>query len=201
MLVDDHKLVREGIRSLITHDPDVEVVAEVADGAEAISQYAQIRPDVTLMDLKMPKVGGADAITAIKREIPSARMIVLTTYADDDDVYRAIKAGAEGYLLKDVATEELLRAIKAVHRGKNVIPADLLERVTKYSRKSPLTERETEVLKLMVEGKANRDIGKAMQISENTVKVHSMHIFEKLDVTSRTQAVLLALAHGWFKVP
>jgi two-component system, NarL family, response regulator len=195
MLVDDHTMVRHGIRVLLASATDIAVVAEARDANEAVSLYIEHRPDVTLMDLRMPNGGGVEAIKRIREQFPRARFIVLTMFDGEDDSYRALDAGAQGYLLKDASDEQLAEAIRTVHRGGRHIPAEIaLRSVLRASL--DLTEREMEVLQLLTLGKSNRDIADQLSISEPTVKGHVYRIFNKLGVTSRTQAVLAAIERG-----
>jgi two-component system, NarL family, response regulator len=200
MIVDDHTLVRRGMSALLAMSPEMKVVAEAADGVTALERYREHLPDVTLMDLRMPNMGGVDAITAIRKEFPRARFVVLTTYDGDDDVYRALTAGAQAYLLKDVGPEKLFEAILAVNRGEHIVPADLATRALAHATSSDLTDREVAVLRQIVDGKSNRDIAEALSITENTVKGHVKNLFDKLGVTSRTQAAMVAVERGLFRV-
>ncbi len=196
MVVDDQAVVRQGFVALINTVPDMEVVAEGLNGQQAIDLYRQHKPDVTLIDLRMPILGGVEAITAIRREFPEARLIVLTTYDGDEDIYRSLQAGAKGYLLKDVFFEELEAAIKTVHSGSRHIPAIIAERLAERMASSDLTSREMEVLELIVRGQSNKEIAASLKISEATVKSHINNILSKLGVTDRTQAATTALQRG-----
>lgn len=196
MVIDDQAVVRQGFVALINTVPDMEVIAEGINGQQAIDLYKQHTPDVTLIDLRMPVVGGVEAITAIRREFPDARLIVLTTYDGDEDIYRSLQAGARGYLLKDVFFEELETAIRSVHAGSRHIPAAIAMRLAERMASSDLTSREMEVLELIVRGQSNKEIGASLTISEATVKSHINNILSKLGVTDRTQAVTTALQRG-----
>jgi len=196
MVIDDQAVVRQGLVSLIGTVPDMNVIAEGTNGQQAIELYRQHKPDVTLIDLRMPIVNGVEAITTIRREFPGARLIVLTTYDGDEDIYRSLQAGAQGYLLKDMFFEELEDAIRRVHAGSKRIPAQVAERLAERMSGSELTERELEVLKQIVRGRSNREIAGALKISEATVKSHINNILSKLGVTDRTQAATTALQRG-----
>ncbi|HEX3560654.1 MAG TPA: response regulator transcription factor [Pyrinomonadaceae bacterium] len=201
IVVDDQAVVRQGFVSLINTVPDMAVVAEGTNGEEAIELFRLHRPDVVLMDLRMPVLGGVAAITALRREFPSARVIVLTTYDGDEDIYRSLQAGAQGYLLKDVFFEELEDAIRTVHAGGRRIPSVVAERLAGRVGASDLTGRELEVLKQIVGGKSNKEIGSTLGISEATVKSHINNILSKLDAADRTQAATKALRRGIVHLP
>jgi DNA-binding NarL/FixJ family response regulator len=196
MVIDDQAVVRQGFVALINTVPDMEVIAEGINGQQAIDLYNQHTPDVTLIDLRMPVVGGVEAITAIRNNFPDARLIVLTTYDGDEDIYRSLQAGARGYLLKDVFFEELETAIRTVNAGSRHIPAAIAMRLAERMASSDLTSREMEVLELIVRGQSNKEIGASLTISEATVKSHINNILSKLGVTDRTQAVTTALQRG-----
>ncbi|MBD2741928.1 response regulator transcription factor [Coleofasciculus sp. FACHB-1120] len=196
LVVDDHPVVRQGLVGMLEEVPDILVVGQAGNGQEALAVFRQEQPDATLMDLRMPQMDGVAAITAICTEFPAARIIVLTTYEGDEDIYQGLRAGAKGYLLKDAEPEELLAAIRTVHKGQKHIPpqvgAKLLERMT-----SPeLSDRELEVLQLITTGKSTQVISKALHITERTVNFHINHILSKLGVEDRTQAVIVALRRG-----
>ena len=195
-MIDDQAVVRQGFVALINTVPDMEVIAEGINGQQAIDLYNQHTPDVTLIDLRMPVVGGVEAITAIRNNFRDARLIVLTTYDGDEDIYRSLQAGAKGYLLKDVFFEELETAIRTVHAGSRHIPAAIAMRLAERMASSDLTSREMEVLELIVRGQSNKEIGASLTISEATVKSHINNILSKLGVTDRTQAVTTALQRG-----
>jgi DNA-binding NarL/FixJ family response regulator len=196
MVVDDHHIVRKGLVALIATLPDMKVVAEAVDGVQAIELYRKHRPDVTLMDLRLPNKNGVDAIAAIRQESPGARIIVLTTFDGDEDIYRALQAGAKGYLLKGMSADELTDAIRSVHAGKSRIPAVVAERLAERMGGPSLTGRELDVLKLIVGGRSNKEIAGALFISEATVKTHINSILSKLGVSDRTQATTTALQRG-----
>lgn len=196
LTVDDHAVLRDGIAALVAQEPDLEMVGEAANGAEAVEEFRRLRPDVTLMDLQMPGMSGIDAITAICAEAPKARIIVLTTYEGDAQAVRALKAGASAYLLKSSLRKELLDAIRLVHSGRRYVPAEIAQDIAIHAAQEPLTEREISVLELVAEGKANKVIAWELSLSEDTVKAHLRSIFSKLDVSDRTQAVTLALRRG-----
>lgn len=196
MIVEDHHIVRRGFVALLQMMGDVEVVAEASDGTEAVALFPKYQPDVTLMDLRLPKMGGVEAITTIRSKFPEARIIVLTTFDGDEDIYRALQAGAKGYLLKGMSAEELMEAIRSVHRGKTRIPAVVAERLAERLSGPALTDRETDVLRLIVGGNSNKEIAAALFISEATVKTHVNNLLSKLGVTDRTQAATTALQRG-----
>lgn len=196
MVVDDHHIVRKGLVALLQTVPDMRVVVEASDGSQAIEAFRQHRPDVVLMDLRMQGMNGVEAITQIRAEFPDARIVVLTTFDGDEDIYRALQAGARGYLLKGMDAEELLAAIRAVHAGKSRIPGPVAERLAERMSGQTLTERETDVLKLIVSGNSNKEIASALFISEATVKTHVNNLLSKLGVSDRTQATTTALQRG-----
>lgn len=201
VIVDDHPVVREGLAGMLAGQADFVVVGMAADGAEAIALDARLAPDVILMDLRMPGVDGVGAIQAIKRQRPSANILVLTTYDSDADIVRAVEAGATGYLLKDTPREELFRAVRAASRGESVLAPAVAARLMTRMRapaEEALSSREIEVLQLVSTGNSNREIGKALHISTATVKTHLIHIFDKLGVNDRTSAVTVALERGLF---
>jgi DNA-binding NarL/FixJ family response regulator len=201
IVVDDQAVVRQGFVSLISTVPDMRVIAQGTNGREAVALYREHRPDVVLMDLRMPEMGGVEAISAIRREWPGAKVIVLTTYDGDEDIYRSLQAGAQGYLLKDMFFDELESAIRTVHAGGRKIPGVVAERLAERMSGSDLTGRELEVLKLIVGGRSNKEIGSALGISEATVKSHINSILGKLGVTDRTQAATTALQRGLVHLP
>ncbi|HEX4468567.1 MAG TPA: response regulator transcription factor [Gemmatimonadaceae bacterium] len=201
MTVDDHPVYRDGLAALLALHNDFELVAEAGDGREAIELFRQHRPDVTLMDLSMPVMGGAQAIGRITSEFRDAKIIALTTYEGDADIHRALAAGARGYLLKDVVRHEVADAIRAVDGGARALPAAVAQRLAEYTPRVELTERELEVLALMVGGKSNKEIGDAIGRTESTVKVHVRHVLEKLGVADRTEAVTVALKRGIIHLP
>ena len=196
MVVDDHKIVRQGLVALINTEAELTVVAEGADGQQAVALFRQHQPDVTLMDLRMPVLGGVEATKLIRQEFPAARIIVLTTFDGDEDIYRAVQAGAQSYLLKGVSFEELTDAIRTVHAGHRRLPAAVAERLAARLAGEELTAREVQVLELIVRGNSNKEIGAALSISEATVKSHINSLLSKLGVTDRTQAATTALQRG-----
>jgi two-component system NarL family response regulator len=196
MVIDDQAVVRQGFVALINTVADMEVVAQGINGQQAIDLYREHKPDITLIDLRMPVLGGVEAIAAIRKESPDARLIVLTTYDGDEDIYRSLQAGAKGYLLKDVFFEELETTIRTVHAGSRRIPPAIAERLAERMAGSDLTSREMEVLELIVRGQSNKEIGSSLNISEATVKSHINNILSKLGVTDRTQAATTALQRG-----
>ncbi len=199
LIVDDHSLVRRGLAAIINMEEDTEVVGEAADGEEAIRQWREIRPDIILMDLRMPNMDGVAAIRGIRAEDPDSGIIVLTTYDHDDDIYAGLRAGAKAYLLKDAQPEELFRCIRAVHAGNAYLQPKLAVKLAQRAQEEPLTEREEQSLKLLAEGLSNRAIGQALHISESTVKSHLKSLFVKLDATSRAEAIALAARRGLVK--
>ena len=204
LIVDDHAIVREGQMALIDTEPGMEVVGEAQDGFEAIEMTDKLQPDVILMDLEMPRKGGIEAIGEIKAENPDARILVLTSYTEDEKVYSAIKAGAQGYLLKDSSPNEILAAIRQVHQGETSMRPSIAEKLMRELQRSsnlkptvdPLTEREVEILKLVAQGLPNQEIAEQLVISERTVRTHVTNILSKLHLANRTQAALYALREG-----
>jgi DNA-binding NarL/FixJ family response regulator len=196
LTADDHPLIRSGLAAVIGAQPDMIVVGEATNGEEAIERYRELRPDVLLMDLRMPIMDGVAAIRAIVAEFPRARIVALTTYDGDEDIHRALEAGAKGYLLKDMLRAEVLHAIRAVHRGQRVIPAPVAARLAEYTPRIELTPRETEVLGLVAKGFSNRQIGEILGRTEGTIKIHLKNILEKLGADDRTEAVTIALQRG-----
>jgi DNA-binding NarL/FixJ family response regulator len=198
--VDDHPLVREGIAAIIEAEPDLRLVAEATNGHDAIQSFRQHRPDVTLMDLCMPEVGGTEAIARIRSEFPTARIIVLSNYAGDARVVSALKAGASGYLLKHTLRRELLDAIRAVHAGLRRIPAEIATVIAEHAGDEALTARELDVLRQVAAGRSNKAIATDLQISESTVKAHLKAILAKLDADGRTHGVMIAVKRGIIRI-
>ena len=196
MIVDDHPVVRQGFAGMIATEPEMLVVAEAGDGEQAVEAFRRHRPDVTLMDLRMPAMNGVQAITEIRKEFPRSRFIVLTTYDGDEDIYSALRAGAQGYLLKDMYCDEIIEAIKAVHAGLRRIPPQVAMRLAERPVASDLSSRELEVLELVANGRSNKEIADVLGITEPTVKGHVSSILGKLSVSDRTQAVTAALQRG-----
>jgi DNA-binding NarL/FixJ family response regulator len=196
LTVDDHPLLRKGIAALVNGEPDLKLVAEAANGEEAIEAFRSYRPDVTLMDLQMPEADGIDAIDRIRREFPEARIIVLTTYSGDTQVLRALKAGARGYILKGHVHKELLDAIRAVHAGQKRIPPEIAARLADHATDDALSEREIDVLRLIGAGNSNKRIADQLSIGEATVKSHVTNILSKLGANDRAHAVTIGLKRG-----
>ncbi len=196
LVADDHTVVREGLAAILEQEEDLSVVGEASNGREALDRFGEIRPDITLMDLRMPEMDGVEAITAIRGTSPTARIIILTTYDGDEDIYRGLQAGAQGYLLKDAERQELLTAIRSVHRGRTHISPDVAMKMALRVSRRDLTTREQEVLNLLAAGKSNHEIATALFIGEATVKTHVNNILVKLEVNDRTQAVTTALRRG-----
>ncbi|KAB8318233.1 response regulator transcription factor [Tolypothrix campylonemoides VB511288] len=196
LIVDDHSIVRQGLATIINRDPEMTVIAQAEDGQQAIDCFREYQPDVTLMDLRMPQMGGVEAITAICAEFKPARIMVLTTYDGDEDIYRGLQAGAKGYLLKDAKPNELLSAIRTLHSGQQYIPPSVGAKLVQRLSNPELSERELEVLRLMAQGMSNLEIGTALTIGESTVKSHVNRILSKMSVNDRTQAVIVAVKRG-----
>ena len=196
LVVEDHNVVRQGLVALLNVVDGLTVVGEAADGLEAIDQFRKHQPDITLMDLRLPRLSGVEAIQRIRLEAPQARVIVLTTYDGDEDIYRALKAGARAYLLKGMTGEELVTTIRAVHAGKSHIPAAIAEKLAARMGTEDLTPREFDVLEQIVRGKSNKEIASELNVSEATVKTHINSLLGKLNVTDRTQAATAALQRG-----
>ena len=194
--VDDHPLLREGIAALVNNQPDMVLVDQASNGAEAIQLFTKHLPDVTLLDLRLPDMSGIDTLIAIRTAFPNARVIMLTTFEGDVEIHRALQAGAYGHLLKNMPPSELLDVIRQVHAGKKRIPAEIAAQLAEHMADETLTEREVEVLQQVAGGNKNRDIADKLFISEETVKVHIKHIMEKLGATDRTQAVAIGVRRG-----
>jgi two-component system NarL family response regulator len=196
LLVDDHFVVRIGLRSLLETQPDMTVIGEVASGSAAVGAYAKLQPDVVLMDLRMPDMNGAEATAAIRRTDPAARVLVLTTFDNDEDIFRGLESGAAGYLVKNTESGPLLETIRSVYAGKYALPAKIAARLAQRRAAPELSPRELEVLLLIVKGNSNKEIGATLGLAENTVKNHVKMILEKLGVADRTQAATTALQRG-----
>jgi DNA-binding NarL/FixJ family response regulator len=196
LTVDDHPLLREGIAAVLEAQEDMTLIGQASTGREAIESFRRLKPDVTLMDLRMPDMNGIEAIAAIRAEFPRARVIVLTTYAGDAQAAAALKAGASGYLLKNLVRKELIETIRAVHAGKRRVPAEIATEIAEHVADDVLTDREIEVLRGVASGKSNKLIAAELDISEGTVKTHMKSILPKLDATDRTHAVIIALKRG-----
>ena len=196
MLVDDHYLVRMGLASIVALEPDMTVCAEASTGEQALPLYRRHRPDVTLMDLRLPGMNGSETVQAIRAEFPDARIVMLSTYVCDEEIYGALQAGAMAYLVKSVQREELMRAIRKAAAGQRHIPAEVASRLADRMTRSQLSTRELEVLRLLVVGRRNREIAGALDITEGTVKLHVSSILGKLGAADRTEAVTRALQRG-----
>jgi len=196
LVVEDHHVVRQGLVALLNVVEGLEVVGEAGDGVEAIAQFRKHQPDITLMDLRLPRLSGVEVIQRLRMETPAARIIVLTTYDGDEDIYRALQAGARAYLLKGMTGDELIATIHAVHAGKSHIPPAIAEKLAQRMGHEELTPREFDVLEQIVMGKSNKEIGTELQISEATVKTHINSLLGKLGVTDRTQAATAAIQRG-----
>jgi len=194
--VDDHPLLREGIATVINGQPDMQVVAQACNGREAIEGFREHKPDVSLMDLMLPDMSGIDAIIAIRTKLPEARIIMLTTIEHDNEIQRALAAGARSYLLKSMPPRDLAETIRQVHAGKKRIPPEVAARLAEHFSEEALTQREVEVLQRLIAGNRNRDIAQHLFISEETVKAHMKHIMEKLGASDRTQAITIAVQRG-----
>jgi len=196
LVVDDHALFRTGVANIINQEPDLHVVAEAGNGADAVSAYDQHHPDVTLLDLRMPVMEGVEAVRRIRERDPQAKVIVLTTYDTDEDISRALRAGAKAYVLKDITAEGLVTCIHDVLAGKTYLAPAAAAKLAEGVTRVQLTPRELATLRLMADGKSNKEIANALGISDRTVKTHLGHLFEKLNVTSRTEAVKVATRRG-----
>ena len=201
MLVEDHAVVRQGLMALLAAAPDIQIVGAAIDGSEAITMHAQLQPDVTLMDLQMPKLSGVKAIAQIRAASPAAKFIVLTTFDGDEDIYRAMQAGAKAYLLKGVGIDELLRTIRTVSEGRARIPNEIAEKLAERLKGQQLTSRELETLERIVAGRSNKEIATDLHISEPTVKSHVNSLLGKLGAEDRTQATIIALQRGFVRLP
>lgn len=196
LTVDDHPMLREGISSAISRQPDMVLVGEAVNGLEAIEAFRKTLPDVTLMDLQMPDMNGVEAISAIRAEFSGARIIVLTTYKGDAQALRALQAGASGYLLKSALRKEMMDAIRNVHAGRTSIPAEIAIQIAQHAAADSLSARQIEVLQCVARGAANKEVAHRLHISEETVKMHMKHILEKLGASDRTHAVTIGLSRG-----
>ncbi len=197
MLVDDHPVVRHGVKSMIHDEPDMQVVAEARTGEEAIALHRRLEPDVALVDLRLPGTSGVEVIETLRKEYPASRFIVLTTYDGDEQIFRALKAGAQAYLLKDMFREEIIRAIRTVMAGKRLLPPEVADRLAeRIGGQAALSPREIQVLELIAKGESNKVIAAMLGISEGTIKTHVANIFTKLGVTDRTAATTVALQRG-----
>jgi two-component system, NarL family, response regulator len=200
LAVDDHPLLRDGIAATIRRQPDMQLVGEATNGREAVQRFREHRPDVTLMDLQMPEMSGIEAITAIRSEFSTARIVILTTYRGDAQALSAFRAGACGYLLKDMLRKELVETIRAVHAGRRRLPPELAAELAEHVTDDTLTAREIEILQCVAAGSANKAIASQLGISENTVKAHVKNVRAKLDANDRTHAVTIALKRGFIEL-
>jgi DNA-binding NarL/FixJ family response regulator len=196
MLVDDHPAFRAGLAALIENETDLKVVAEAGDGLEALKLYREKKPDVVLMDLRLPGMGGVEVIMAIRTEFPNASVIVLTTFDTDEDIYRAIQSGAKSYLLKDTPNVELARAIRAVFTGQQILPPQVANRLARRLQRADISGIEMEVLQLLIKGRSNKEMASTLCITEDTVKARLKTLFSKLKVHDRTEAAISAIRHG-----
>ncbi len=196
LIAEDQSLVRRGLVAIVNMEECALVIGEAADGAEAVDMWRRLKPDVVLMDLRMPETDGLDAIRLIRAEDPHAAIIILTTYDHDEDVYAGLRAGARAYLLKDVQPEELFKCIRAVHRGETYLQSKIASKLALRVQEEALTDREVQILSLLAEGKSNKGIAQALFISESTVKTHLKSLFTKLDATSRAEAIAFAARRG-----
>jgi DNA-binding NarL/FixJ family response regulator len=196
LCVDDHPLVRKGIASILNNEPDIKLVGEAGNGHQAVELFRQHHPDVTLMDLRMPELDGIGASRQILSEFPQARIIALTSFDGDQEIYRALEAGVKGYLLKEMVHTEVLRAIRIVHAGKRLMPPEVAQRLSEYFPQSALSPRETEVLTLVARGLSNKEIAEQIGTAGGTVKIHVQNILAKLGAADRTHAVTIALKRG-----
>ena len=200
LIADDHPVVRAGLTSMLGTQTELEIVGSAASGEEALAKLGQAKPDVLLLDLRMHGLSGVETLLAMKRTADQTRVIILTSFETDEDIYRAVQAGAQGYLLKDTSLKEMVTAIRTVHAGKRYIPQDIAARLADRMMRTDLTPREVEILKLLSKGPTNKQIGHALGISENTVKNHVNSIIEKLEVSDRTEAVTTAIQRGLLSV-
>jgi DNA-binding NarL/FixJ family response regulator len=196
LVVDDHALLRTGVANIINQEPDLRVIAEASNGLEAVDAYERYRPDVTLLDLRMPVMEGVEAVRQIRERDAHAKVIVLTTYDTDEDISRALKAGAKAYVLKDISADGLIECIRDVLKGKTYLAPAAAAKLAEGVTRVQLTPRELATLRLIADGKSNKEIANELRISERTVKTHLGHLFEKLGVTSRTEAVKIAMRRG-----
>jgi two-component system, NarL family, response regulator len=200
LIVDDHPVVRAGLTSMLGTQAELEVIGSASSGEEALAKLRQVEPDVLLLDLRMHGMSGVDTLMAMRRSAHDVRVIILTSFETDEDIYRAVQAGAHGYLLKDTSLKEMVEAIRTVHAGKRYIPRDIAARLAERMMRTDLTPREIEILKLLSKGPTNKEIGRALRISENTVKNHVNSIIEKLEVSDRTEAATTAIQRGLISV-
>lgn len=200
LTVDDHQLLRDGISAVVANQPDMTIAGEATNGRESMEIFRTLRPDVTLMDLRLPDMSGIDAITAIRADFPQARILVLTTYKGDAQARRALKAGAAGYLLKSMLRRDLIDTIRSVHAGKRCVPAEVAMEMAEYAAADGLTPRELDVLREVAGGKSNKIVAQTLSITEDTVKAHVKSILSKLSATDRTHAVMIGIKRGFLDV-
>ena len=200
VIADDHVVVRDGIAAILGMQPDMKVVGQASNGEEACALFEKYAPDIMLLDLRMPKMDGLDVIRRIHSRQPGARIVIVTTYDDDEDIFLALKAGAQGYILKDASRQQILEAICVVHAGERYIPANVALKMAEHVSRPELTEREHEVLRRMARGESNKEIGNSLSISEGTVKTHVKSILSKLGVAGRTEAVAKAAQRGLVQI-
>jgi two-component system, NarL family, response regulator len=200
LIADDHCVVRKGLIAMISEEPDMEVVAEAETGREAVERFRAQKPDILLLDLRLPEMDGVDVVIAIRAEFLTARIVILTTFDRDEDIYRALRAGAKGYLLKDATFDEIVGCVRDVHAGKTSVPAAVATKLAERVGSPELTAREVEVLALLADGRSNKEIAAHLHVSEETVKTHVKHVLEKLGVVDRTQAAMVALKRGLIRL-
>ncbi|MBK1876141.1 response regulator [Pelagicoccus mobilis] len=196
MIVDDHPPMRMGLIALINSHPHMTVIAEAADGEEAFEVYEDVLPDIVLMDLRMPGMGGAEATLRIRKRHPGAKIVVISTYDWDEDIHRALESGASSYILKDMPIEDIAETVEAVYKGEATLPSTVTKRLAERARRAPITERERDVLEALVKGRSNKEIARDLSISDETVKSHFKTLFAKLHVRDRTEAAIAAIRHG-----
>jgi DNA-binding NarL/FixJ family response regulator len=200
LLADDHAIVRNGVAQILNEESGMTVVAQAADGAEAVELFTRERPDVALIDLRMPKLEGVQVVEQIRARFPDAAIVILTTYDTDNDIERALRAGAKAYLVKDVSPQDLVACIRAVHAGRTWVSPNVAAKLVANVTNVRLTQRELSVLRLLAAGNSNREIAESLGITDGTVKIHVAHLFSKLDVTSRTEAITTALRRGLVRI-
>jgi len=200
LIADDHPVVREGLAAIIQTQPGLKVIAEASNGQEAMEKFFAHRPDIALLDLRMPLMTGVEAVTAICEKEPGARLAILTSYESEEEIYRALRAGAQGYVLKDAPPADLIECIRAMSEGRTWIPPDIGAKLARRVKGQELTSREMEVLRALVQGKSNKEIGCLLDIAESTVKVHVTHVLEKLKASGRTEAISVALKRGLIRM-
>lgn len=199
LIADDHTVVRDGLSAILGMQSDIKVVAEAADGEEGCALFQKHRPDVMLLDLRMPKLDGLEVVRRIRSRDPAARIVIVTTYDSDEDIFRSLQAGAQGYVLKDAPRQQIIEAVRKVFAGENYIPAAIASKVVEHALNPQLTAREVEVIQRMARGESNKEVGVALSISEGTVKTHVKGLLAKLEATSRTEAVTIARRRGFIR--